>query len=143
MASIDSNSVADTSSIRKNTGAVASLTCYEITEDELDVLARGLPSSNLKDFGIAALSSGLSFLGGMLGLSCEPAACARFSVLLALSLSGIAIGVVLLLVWKWTKSGGEPLLIRIRSRLIQAVAVTPVDRQNTEGTASAVPGSTM
>lgn len=131
----------DATSIRKRTGAVDSLICYEITEDELDALVKGSPSSTLKDVGIAALSAGLSFFGSLLGVSCDPTGCQKFSVLLALTIAGCAIGVVFLLVYQRTKISLAPLLDRIRNRISlttaeslgpPAISVAPANQAKTE-----------
>jgi hypothetical protein len=123
MASGDSQP--DDKSIRKRTGAVDSLICYEITEDELNALVRGSPNSILKDVGISALSAGVGLFGSLITTSCEPASCGKFSILLALTVAGIILGAVFLITWQRTKDAGEPLVDRIKARISTSSIDTP------------------
>ncbi len=122
------------SSIRKHTGLLKYLTCYEITEDELDQIAKGPPTSGFKDFGIAASSIGLSFLGTLFGLTCDASTCpGLYAAVVSLAGSGITLGAILLAVWFWHRDSLAPVFKKIRSRLIEAPVTQPAGQGSREG----------
>jgi len=47
--------------VKINRGKLGSISLYEVTEDELNILERGSPSSTYLNFSIGLLSIGISF----------------------------------------------------------------------------------
>lgn len=96
-------------------GRVGSLSLYEITDYELDVLATGSPNSVYFNFAVFFLSVGLSFLTTLLSATFSSER--RFTVFLVIAALGIAIGLVLLVVWARTRSRVDDVITRIKERV--------------------------
>jgi hypothetical protein len=95
-------------------GRVGSLSLYEITDYELDVLAAGSPNSVYLNFAVFFLSIGLSFIASLFSATFQTER--RFTAFLVVSVVGIALGVLLLVVWSQAKSRVDDVLKRIRER---------------------------
>lgn len=83
-------------------GKVDSLTLYEITDHELNILERGSPSSTYLNFSILFISVGISFLVSLLTADVSNRVFIVFCIVTGI---GLSIGSVLLVIW-W-KMGSE------------------------------------
>lgn len=111
--------------IRIIRGTVDSLSLYEITDYELDLLEQGSPSSTHFNFAIFFISIGLSFLTTLLTVEIE--SIRLFSVFTVLAVIGIAAGLVLFELWRRTRSKTRDLCDRIRARVPTAPIAELVD----------------
>lgn len=100
-------------------GRVGSLSLYEITDYELDVLATGSPNSVYFNFAVFFLSVGLSFLTSLFSATFPSQR--RYVTFLVIAVVGIALGLVLLVVWSRAKSKVDDVITRIKER-VPAVA---------------------
>jgi hypothetical protein len=107
-------------------GAVDSLSLYEITDYELDLLEEGSPSSTYLNFAVLFVSIGLSFLTTL--LTVEIPSGHVFTIFVVLAVAGIGSSAVLFVLWRGTRSRTKDLCIKIRAR----VPVAPVS-DSTEG----------
>jgi hypothetical protein len=109
----------DAKPLQVNRCSVDSITLYEITEQELELLEQGSPSSTLLNFAIFAWSVGFAFLTTLLTvkLTDKPI----FIVFVVLTALGIFSGVVLLVVWARMAKSTSGVVIKIKSRAV----VTP------------------
>ena len=96
-------------------GAFDSLSLYEITDYELEILEQGSPSSTFLNFAIAFASVGLSFLATLLTVKIE--SIFIFSVFVILSVIGLAAALVLLVLWRKTRSSVKALVKKIKARV--------------------------
>lgn len=95
-------------------GRVDSLSLYEITEHELDILEKGSPSSLYLNFSIFLLSVGLSFL---ITLFSADVTGKVFIVFVILSCIGMIGGVFLLFLWYRMKSEVSDIVSKIKLRI--------------------------
>ena len=98
-------------------GRVDSLSLYEITDNELDVLERGSPNSIYLNFGIFLLSIGISFLTALLSTDIQSPN--TFTVFVLLSLIGILGGIFLILLWHRTKREVTNVVKKIKERIAE------------------------
>lgn len=96
-------------------GRVDSLSIFEITEAELDSLAKGSPGSIYLNFGIFLLSVGASFLATL--LTVEIASLFKFAVFVVLATVGLVGGAFLLLLWLRLRHEVEDVVRKIRDRV--------------------------
>ena len=82
-------------------GRVDSLSLYEITDTELDILEKGSPNSLYLNFGIFLFPVGLSFLIALLSTDIQSPN--TFTVFVVLSVVGILGGFFLIILWLRTK----------------------------------------
>ncbi len=106
-------------------GPVDSLSLYEITDYELELLEQGSPSSTYFNFAIFFISIGLSFLTTL--LTVEIQSVYLFSVFTVLTVIGIFAALVLFQLWRRTKSRTRDLCKKIRARVPTAPISEPVD----------------
>lgn len=95
-------------------GKVDSLTLYEITDDELNILERGSPSSTYLNFSIFFISVGLSFLTSLLTADVTDRI---FSVFCIVTGIGFSIGFVLFTIWWRTAGDLDGVCKKIRERI--------------------------
>ena len=96
-------------------GKVDSLTLYEITDHELNVLEKGSPNSIYLNFSIFLLSVGLSFLVAL--LSADIPSERTYVTFLIFCLVGVFLGAFLLVLWCRMKSEVTSVVSRIRERI--------------------------
>jgi len=96
-------------------GPVDSLSLYEITDHELDILEEGSPSSTFLNFAILFSSVGVSFLVALLTIAIE--SIYVFSVFVIVTIVGVGASVVLFVLWYRTRSKVRDLCKRIRARV--------------------------
>lgn len=123
-------------SLRILRGAVDSLSLYEITDYELDLLEQGSPSSTLLNFGIAFGSVGFSFLIAL--LTVKPASIYVFSLFAIFAIVGLLASAVLLELWRRTRSTVTDVCVKIRAR----VPTAPVTEEPKEPAVPSADGAT-
>lgn len=96
-------------------GAFDSLSLYEITDYELEILEQGSPSSTFLNFAIAFSSIGLSFLATLLTVKIE--SIFVFVIFVILAVIGLAAALVLLVLWRKTRSSVKALVKKIKARV--------------------------
>jgi hypothetical protein len=78
-------------------GKVDSLSIYEVTDNELEILEKGSPSSIYLNFSLFLLSTGFSFL--TIVLTIDITSIKIFTSFVLIGIIGIILGVVLLALW--------------------------------------------
>lgn len=96
-------------------GKVDSLSLYEITDHELDMLERGSPSSIYLNFGIFALSTSSSFLIAL--LTTTIIADRIFTTFVAVVIIGGLSGIILCVLWFRSRRATSALIRRIKQRI--------------------------
>lgn len=97
-------------------GKVDSLTIYEVTESELEVVERGSPSSTYLNIGIALVTLALSFLTTLLTVDLKEKQ-QLYTLFTLLTIVGLIVGFILLILWWRTKNDVDDVLKDIRSRV--------------------------
>jgi len=100
---------------RISRGRFDSLVLYEVTEDELDVLEKGSPSSIFLNFAIFLLSVSISFFAIIFTVEVTPLS--KFVVFLIVALVGLIIGSVLLVLWFRSRKTSKTVVRKIKKRL--------------------------
>jgi hypothetical protein len=95
-------------------GRVDSFALYEITENELETLERGSPSSLYLNFGIFLLSIGVAFFTSLVTTNLEGKVFVVFTLLTLLGLLG---GLFLMLLWFQTRRSISEVAKTIRRRI--------------------------
>lgn len=101
--------------IRVRRGEVDSICIYDVTEDELETLEKGSPSSLYLNFSLFLVSAASSFLvsllfGGELSTNV-------FIVFVVVTVVGFVVGIVLLVLWYRDFRSSTSVGKRIRNRL--------------------------
>ena len=96
-------------------GKVDSLSLYEITDYELNVLEKGSPNSIYLNFAILLLSLGFSFMTALFSTDVQSER--TFAVFVILSSVGVIGGAFLLILWYRMKSEVTDVVSRIRGRI--------------------------
>jgi hypothetical protein len=94
---------------------VQTLTIYEVSDGELDLLERGSPDSLYLNFAIFLLSSAISFIIAL--LTTVPFSQMVTIIFVAFTIIGLIVGVFLLLLWRRSRSFRVDCIKVIRSRL--------------------------
>lgn len=115
----------DSVSLRIVRGPVDSLSLYEITDHELELLEDGSPSSTYLNFGICFITVGLSFITTLVTVKVESVYI--FTVFVVLAVVGISVSAVLFVLWRRTRSRTKDLCKRIRARVPTAPISDPVE----------------
>lgn len=111
-----------------------SLSVFDVTEQELDQLAAGSPSSTCFNFAVFAASIGVSFLATL--CTVDVPAGKIFTVFCVVTVIGLLAGLILFVVWMRMQQSISVLVGRIRARAPQAP--TPaIDKVPEEGPADA------
>jgi len=96
-------------------GLLRTVRIFDVTEDELDEMERGTPSSLYLDFAIFCISVGLSFLVSLCTTGSIPERV--FTVFVVIVAVGLLIGLILLALWWRTYKSTQEVIKRIRKRL--------------------------
>lgn len=113
-------------------GRVDSLSLYEITDNELDILEKGSPNSLFLNFAIFLLSIGISFLSTLITVDIESTRI--FVVYVILSAVGILIGLFLLIIWYKMKHEVSDVVKKIKRRIAeQESTTTSAEQESTCG----------
>ncbi|WP_125334742.1 hypothetical protein [Brucella anthropi] len=102
-------------SLRIIRGQVDSLSLYEITDYELELLEKGSPSSTYFNFAVFFFSVGVSFLTTLVTVDIE--SIYVFSVFTCFTIIGLSASTVLFVLWKNTHSSNRALCMKIRARV--------------------------
>ena len=105
----------DSNDVKIVRGRVDSLSLYEITENELDALAKGSPTSVYLNFGIFLLSVGASFIVTLLTVAVHSTT--TLVVFVVLATVGLIGGAFLLLLWRRVKEDVAGVVDTIRNRI--------------------------
>lgn len=97
-------------------GSLESLSLYEITDYELDLLERGSASSIYLNFSILLLSVSISFLVTL--LSVPDIGWKTYTFFLSSTIIGFVVGLVLLVAWRKTAQSTTILCEKIRGRIV-------------------------
>lgn len=105
-------------------GNITSLSLYEVTDHELDILEQGSPSGLYLNFSIFLFSLGVSFAITILTTNISDT---RLFIIFALcAIVGIFGGILLLAMWYRTRKSVRQLCIKIRQRILQSDAGAPI-----------------
>jgi hypothetical protein len=96
-------------------GRVDSLSLYEITDNELEILATGSPSSLHLNLGISLLSMAVSFFIALLTTNITSER--TFTVFVVIFVSTLIVGSIMMLVWWRAHKSTREIIKRIRDRL--------------------------
>jgi hypothetical protein len=96
-------------------GRVDSLTLYEITDYELDVLTTGSPGSIFLNFAIFCFSIAISFLIALLTTTINSSRV--FTVFVILVVVGFLAGIILLVLWFVNHKSVSNIVKRIKQRV--------------------------
>lgn len=106
-------------------GPIDSLSLYEITDYELELLEQGSPSSTYFNFAIFFFSIGASFLTTLITVDID--SIYKFSTFIILTTIGFFAALVLFQLWRRTRSRTRDLCSKIRAR----VPTAPIENENT------------
>jgi len=96
-------------------GRVDSLSLYEITDNELDTLEKGSPSSLYLNFAICLLSTATSFLIALLTSTITKQIFQVFVIVIVVV--GYVLGILLLLLWLRSRKSVAGVVKRIKERI--------------------------
>jgi len=112
MSQTDSTS---SSEIRVVRGKFDSLSLYEVTDNELEILEKGSPSSIYLNFAILLLSAGISFLINLLSVNIQ--SIKTFTVFVVFTVIGILGGIILLVIWYRQRQSMSDIIRKIKQRI--------------------------
>lgn len=101
-------------------GSVTTLSLYEVTDYELDVLEQGSPANLYLNFSIFMISTGISFLVSI--TTTKITDIRLFTVYVVCSVVGIVGGLLLLGLWYKNRKSVKTLCLKIRGRIVQDTA---------------------
>ena len=107
------------SGVKINRGKLGSISLYEVTENELNLLERGSPASTYLNFSIGLSSVGISFLISIFSTKIENIKI--YVVFWVVTLITIIAGVVLFVVWRQANKATENVIQRIKNRMTPPV----------------------
>ncbi|MEX6625286.1 hypothetical protein [Tenacibaculum salmonis] len=93
-----------------------SLTIYEVSESELDIIEKGSPSSIYLNFAIFLISVAASFLASLLTNDYTNKQ-NTFIVFLVITILGFIIGLFLIILWLRTKNDFDEAIKKIKERV--------------------------
>lgn len=108
--------------VKINRGKLGSISLYEVTEDELNILERGSPSSTYLNFSIGLLSIGISFFISIFSTKIDDLKV--YAVFWIIALVTTIAGIVLFVVWRQANKATENVIQRIKNRLNSMQSVT-------------------
>ena len=103
-----------TDEIQVNRARLGAITLYDVTEEELEIIERGSPSSNYLNFAIALLSVAISFCITLLTTKIEDDR--TFNIFVIVCIVSAIAGIFLLFMWWRTSASSKDIFKRIRSR---------------------------
>jgi hypothetical protein len=106
-------------------GVVESVSLYEVTADELEILGKGSPDSTHLNFSIGLLSIGLSFLVAVLTTSIGSGA--LFTAFTLIAIVGFVLGVYFFVLWWRSRRPISDVVNRIKKRLPPRPAATVLE----------------
>ena len=109
-------------------GPLDSLSLYEITDYELEVLEEGSPSSTYLNFAIFFFSIGASFFTTLVTTTISSVY--LFSIFVVLTVVGLAASLVLFVLWRRTRSRVKDLVKKIKARVPTVPLKDAVEAKN-------------
>ena len=106
-------------------GQVDSLSLFEITDYELEILEQGTPNSIHLNFAVLFISIAVSFLITLLTVKIDSTRV--FIVFTLLTIVGFSVGIILFILWYRTKATSVDVIKKIKAR----APLKPIS--NTEG----------
>lgn len=101
--------------IRVRRAEVDSICIYDVTEDELEILEKGSPSSLYLNFSLFLISAATSFLASL--FFTEIPSIKTFTVFVIVTVVGFVLGFILLVLWYRDFRSSNSVAKRIRDRL--------------------------
>jgi len=96
-------------------GRFDSLNLYEVTEDELNIIERGSPSSIYLNFSVFLVTMAISFLISLLTTKID--SIYTFSIFTILCSVGFFLGIFFAIMWHRNRSESTDVCNKIKSRL--------------------------
>jgi hypothetical protein len=96
-------------------GPLDSLSLYEITDYELEVLEQGSPSSTYLNFAIFFFSVGASFFTTLVAIKITSVF--LFTIFVVITVVGFTASIVLFVLWRRTRSRVKDLVKKIKARV--------------------------
>jgi hypothetical protein len=115
MTPIQTENVGEKVSIRR--GRVDSLTIFEITDYELDILAAGSPSSIYLNFSVALFSLAIAGIFSILTATFKTNT--AYFIALLITILGFIIGFLLLILWHRSNQSISKIVTRIKARVLE------------------------
>jgi len=103
-------------------GQVDSLSLFEITDYELELLEQGSPNAIYLNFAIFFVSIAISFLSAL--LTVEIKSQNIFTIFVVLTVVGFSVGGILIILWIKTRTKLSALLLKIKARVPMVAAPT-------------------
>lgn len=104
-------------------GRLGSISVYEVTADELDILEHGSPNSTYLNFALVLIPTGVTFFISILSTKIEDTRV--YLLFWVLALVTTIIGAVLLIVWLKTNKDSYNVMTRIKSRIQPQTQLPP------------------
>ncbi|MBN2424519.1 MAG: hypothetical protein JXB44_05810 [Calditrichaceae bacterium] len=113
-------------------GQVDSLSLFEITDYELEILEQGTPNSLYLNFAVFFISMAVSFLTSLMTI--EISDIRIFIIFTLLTIVGFSIGVILLILWYRGRTKISNVIDKIKARVPSLTSIPPVlnDEQRIE-----------
>lgn len=100
--------------ITVNRAKYNSITLYEISEEELEIIERGSPSSHYLNFAIALLATCISFFIALTTTKIEDIKI--YIIYVVITILSLIVGLILLALWIMTYKSSKGVFNKIRSR---------------------------
>lgn len=114
---MNSNNTTGENEVRIIRGRIGSVSLYEITDSELDLLEKGSPSSIFLNFAIFLFSIGTSFLITLLSTSIDEMKI--FTTFLVFTIIGLLGGLLLFIIWWRMKNEVTDIVDKIKCRIAE------------------------
>lgn len=131
------NNSPENDQITVNRAKYNAITIYEISEDELDIIERGSPSSNYLNFSIGLLSIFASSLITLVTVDFPPDKDRLFMIFVLVTLVAGVSGCILLFMWFRSNGSSKSIFKKIRNRKsVEKVRELTVEKDQQEETES-------
>lgn len=110
-----------------------SICIYDVTEDELEILEKGSPSSLYLNFSLFLLSAAISFLASL--IFTEIPSTKVFTVFAIITVVGFVLGLILLIFWYRDFRSSTSVAKRIKDRLKAETSPTKDDGDSVQPSA--------
>lgn len=114
-------------------GKLDSFAIYEITDEELNLLEEGSPSSIYLNFAIFCISSAISFLVSIITSKLSDR---FFEMFFIFTVVGFLVGIILFILWLITRRSAKRVVVKIRSRIPVTFNTTSSDHGDDQSSSS-------
>lgn len=114
--------------VKVRLGKVDSICLYQVTEDELDILEKGSPSSLYLNFSLFLISSAVSFTASL--VFTDITSLKVFTVFVLFTILGYILGILLFILWYRDFRSSSSISKKIRKRLEAESAPNKGDRDS-------------